>query len=861
MGGPKSPIQIKLESRLLQAQTGTSFRRLRLDNEATPSQKKAKIAEERKIKAKRHLEKVKYVVQRNQLTNQFKQLKILRRLEERIKSAEKRRIVNMQKICIKAAALRRGYFHRDKYRRESQQKESLYHSRLRKAKERREKYLTSIVQRASRDTKRVEKILQADANAKLMHKRKLDSKLHSAERRRKKYILDIRSKKAKLDNDRVDHVSTKLKNTKALQLWWRRVARMSRVARSLRKSNMCSAYETIFKHNFAVNSSEGFESLSLELAKSTTVAKARAIIRSLRLAKTSRAANPRILLASTMINSFPNDVLGGEAEGTRHPLALRLQHASKRFDLLLGKVTNWIGEVNEAKHSIGARLFSEARTTYIYFVGRFIEWKKDDAKRLAYGMMGAYIDISKQHAFYDSQKGEENDPFLEQICTGYERQLATIQAKVKGLIGAEGAAAWLSVAVATIERNGTSASNVTGEKPPSNEQMMHDAILSDTYELQRQKPSASPEAMNILARELESKNFDRLIGLLEHVRGRIAALVPSRRDLHKELEERIDVELIHSQLSNGVFGSRGARGLVSYIGNQLAALQSAAKEASVKDWLKGALESLTDDGWVPRVPKILNDVLSMLSELELDVANVQLKVLRSQLRGQRGYDYELSKFDAFVKEREIPIDEVTRMPPGCSAMLRAMLQKHGRQEVRVLIMNHLLARIIEGKTGVVETLRLDEEKLQSMRADLVDITQRASLSILLRQFFSDASAPARYAHKLSTQTCALNEEAFIAEMMADDSLKSKSKAMLRSLVGGKGRQVIEKSLQRHIRGLLVKAVKNKSANFPSSELKSMGLDFWHERIASTAKAFTSLEEHHFCTFRSRYVRALRTLSL
>ena len=864
MGGPKSPIQIKLESRLLRAKAGTSFRMLRLDDEASsppalpPPTQRTILAEERKVKAKEHLTKVQFVVQRQQLVNQLKQLNIQKRQEERIKSAEKRRYVKMQKICIKAAAMRRVYFHKDKYRRESEKRQSLYTARLKNASKRREEYLTNIVLKASKETQRVESILRADKQAKMLHKRKLNSKLHSAERRRKKYILDMRSKKAKLDNDRVVLISSMLRSTKILQVWWRSAARAASIVRCLRRSNLSKAYAAIFGNACEAD----FEALSAQLASRATLSDARSIISCLRLAKSSRAANPRILLASTMINTFPEDVLGSANEGGRRHLVQRLQHASKRFAHLLEYLSARITSPIDCSRASCAGIFTQVRTTYIYFVSRFLEWKRDDAKRLAYGMMGAYVDICKQHAQYASlarsqSASDAEDPFTEQICAGYQNQLNTIRSKVKGLIGSKGAAEWLAHAKCALESDERKEAE---SQQLSSEQIMHDALLDDAYELKR-RPRKEPDAssMDTLARELQHKNFDRLIALLEHIRGRMAALTPSRNDLRDELEERIDLELIRSQLSNGVFGCRGARGLVSFIGKSLIALQSPAKEDSTKEWLKCALALLVNETWIIHVPRILDETLRILSELELDVANVQLKVLRSQLKGERGFEYEISKFDAYIKEQGSSIDKVTRMPEGCSAMLRAMLQKHGRQDVRTLIANHILSRIIEGKSGIVETLRLDEAKLQRMRKDVVEVSHRASMSILLRQFFSDSGAPARYVDRLSKTTDALDEDTFVAEMMGDSCFDTKSKAMLRSLLGGKGRVVLEKSIQRHVRALLVKAAKQRQARISETELKSMGLEPWHERVVRITRDFVSLEEHHFCVFGARYTRALRYL--
>ena len=844
----------------------------------------------RKNRAAKHLSRVDYIVNRNQLALQFKQMQILKNMQDRITCAERRRAEEMQRKCIKAAALRRRYFHRDKYKVEHQKKKAKYSLRLEAASKRRKDYLSTIIMRANKDTQRVERIMQADARAKLFFKRKLDVKLESAHQRRHRYIENTRSEKARRDICRVDRISERLKKIKSIQQWWRKENKFVNIAKKVSQSNFCAAFSAVFAPKSADSGKGDFDDLSHNLANHKTLCAARRIVQLLRLAKASRAANPRILLASKMINTFPGDVLGSDAGSSE--LTRRLIHASKTTEKFLGALSLWTKECRAGKNGLGtrehvrgSRIFRRARTVYIYFVGCFLSWKRADARRLAYGMIGSFVDISAQHCHYATQlKQNAEDPFLEQICAGYRSQMESLEKRVKNLIGQSGLQDWQAKAqemlfalnkVSEEHRVKTSSASAAA----ANEQLMHNAMLDQEFTLKRDEHgSSSKETLYALSNQLLRKEFESLMAVLNSVRSRLAALTPSRADLRRDLEEYIDLDLIKSQLQNGVFGMPGARKLVSYIGEKLLTLQSPARREETKAWLESSIKTIaasSHDSWVTAIPPVLDAILRTLSQIELDVANVQLKVLSSQLAGQKGYEYEYSKFEDFIKDSGVGIDEMAGIPVKCAMMLRAVMQKHPFDEdggiddeyIRKLLQSYLFARVFDGKTGTVESLRLDESRILKMKEAFDSASQGASLNILLLQFFSVSDCPKTVlqAHSLDMNQglhagAPFDEDAHIRKILSDPKICDKCKAMLRSLAGGRGRDVLLKSIHRYCRAFAAKGVKQGSVSLHSSELRKKGLQLWSDVLSKNIRDFISIEAHHFNVYKVMYKRAARRIA-
>jgi len=82
----------------------------------------------------------------------------------------------------------------------------------------------------------------------------------------------------------------------------------------------------------------------------------------------------------------------------------------------------------------------------------------------------------------------------------------------------------------------------------------------------------------------DEPNYARLISIIEEVKTMLYCCVPSRLDIHQEIDEQIDIQLIAQMIDNKAFDSKTIRELCMYIVNKIKSFQSEYMDEELEDW-------------------------------------------------------------------------------------------------------------------------------------------------------------------------------------------------------------------------------------------------------------------------------------
>jgi len=102
---------------------------------------------------------------------------------------------------------------------------------------------------------------------------------------------------------------------------------------------------------------------------------------------------------------------------------------------------------------------------------------------------------------------------------------------------------------------------------------------------------------DMMQAELESKppKYDRMIAVLTELRDVLCSLVPNRPDIHKEIHENIDIDLIKNMVENNAFDNKNLYQLTIYIVSMIKKFQPPAMDDDVGEWEKNMLDQMEQE--------------------------------------------------------------------------------------------------------------------------------------------------------------------------------------------------------------------------------------------------------------------------
>jgi hypothetical protein len=124
--------------------------------------------------------------------------------------------------------------------------------------------------------------------------------------------------------------------------------------------------------------------------------------------------------------------------------------------------------------------------------------------------------------------------------------------------------------------------------------------------------------------KLEKSNYTMIIDCLKDTRYFMASLIPNRKDIHQELWEKIDTELIEQMINNEAIDPLYIKQLVCYIVNKIKQFGALEEEKKIKEWEdKILLDFEKGFEYSEFFPEFFQTVFKKLTELEMDITIIK----------------------------------------------------------------------------------------------------------------------------------------------------------------------------------------------------------------------------------------------
>ena len=136
-----------------------------------------------------------------------------------------------------------------------------------------------------------------------------------------------------------------------------------------------------------------------------------------------------------------------------------------------------------------------------------------------------------------------------------------------------------------------------------------------------------------LKEDMNNKNNDSLLLILEEIRARIALLTPNRIDIHQTLAEYIDIDLIKQMLDHDAMDNKFIYGLVSYIIETLKQLEAPVQNVKTEEWKEETLKLLEDTNEISNfLPIFFQKVFDKIEVIENEVKLIKESKLYEKIK-------------------------------------------------------------------------------------------------------------------------------------------------------------------------------------------------------------------------------------
>ena len=198
----------------------------------------------------------------------------------------------------------------------------------------------------------------------------------------------------------------------------------------------------------------------------------------------------------------------------------------------------------------------------------------------------------------------------------------------------------------------------------ANAALIHKLMSDPNFRLEHKKPSPIEQHIKAVIKkgfwdnfsaDVSAGKFERVLVLIGEIRDRLLSLVPSRKDMQQEIIASLDTKLLKQILVNGAFDISSLTNIVEYIISKIKQLQSPGRDEETTKWVEDnipALRNSTDQGFVQKLPVVLEFLFEKLDQIELDLANYKLQQLKPFLDNE-GALYQRKKFAAQVQSGQV----------------------------------------------------------------------------------------------------------------------------------------------------------------------------------------------------------------
>ena len=130
--------------------------------------------------------------------------------------------------------------------------------------------------------------------------------------------------------------------------------------------------------------------------------------------------------------------------------------------------------------------------------------------------------------------------------------------------------------------------------------------------------------MKVFSYELENQNYDKLLETLEHIKTLLYPIVPNRPDIHKEIDERIDIEWLKGVFINEAFDDLFILNLFTFLFSMLERFQSPSEDAETAQWKTETMKILYENKPLHSfIPGFLEKYIDKLKQIYTSINNLK----------------------------------------------------------------------------------------------------------------------------------------------------------------------------------------------------------------------------------------------
>jgi hypothetical protein len=122
-----------------------------------------------------------------------------------------------------------------------------------------------------------------------------------------------------------------------------------------------------------------------------------------------------------------------------------------------------------------------------------------------------------------------------------------------------------------------------------------------------------------LAEEIKATKYTRFIKILEDIKQLICAVVPSRTDIHREVNEIVDIEYISHMIEHDAIEDTYIFNMVNFLFEKLEAFQAAANDEDCKQWKAGLMGELANNiHYYDFFPKFFRELIKRFESIYIE---------------------------------------------------------------------------------------------------------------------------------------------------------------------------------------------------------------------------------------------------
>ena len=123
----------------------------------------------------------------------------------------------------------------------------------------------------------------------------------------------------------------------------------------------------------------------------------------------------------------------------------------------------------------------------------------------------------------------------------------------------------------------------------------------------------------LLSEEIKENRYDRFQKILVDIKTLLCSVVPSRIDIHREVEEIIDIEYIQHMIDHDAIEDKYIFNMVNFLFEKLEAFQAAADDDNCKKWKAELMDELANNiHYYDFFPKFFRELIKRLESIYIE---------------------------------------------------------------------------------------------------------------------------------------------------------------------------------------------------------------------------------------------------